>query len=93
MSNFRITLVGYDIVDYISKKTQKRVQGVTVYGLRDRVPDNSHVGVKCFEAFLRNVNPLDLVEGAEYDVLMEITEFNDKLQASPVGLQLIEKHK
>lgn len=93
MSNFRITLVGYDIVDYVSKSSQRRVQGVTVYGVRDRIPDNAHVGGKCFEAFMRNVNPLELIEGAEYDVLMDISEFNGRLQASPVGLQLIEKHK
>lgn len=85
----KIKLLGYEIVDYTSKKTGRPVQGMNFYGEDLTTFKDTLDGHIVFNQFLSGdlCSDVDLELGAIYEVIFDTVLFAGRYQSKFVGLR------
>lgn len=83
----RIKLVGYRPLDYVSKKTNKRVQGVEIYGVRLDQDNDQIIGHAVCTHFISGLNLTVHDVNKEFNVVFDVYEFGGRMNARPSDLQ------
>lgn len=82
-----IQLLGYNNLDYVSKKTNKRVIGSEIHGIRLDAQNNNFVGKPVYRAFISNLTlSLDSIDRV-FKVDFDVFEVAGKSEPRPIGLQ------
>lgn len=85
----KIKLVGYEVVDYTSKRTGKPVAGMNFYGIDLSTKKDVLDGHCLFNQFLSEdyCSDIDLELDAIYEVLFDTVLFAGRYQSKFVGLR------
>ena len=82
----KIKLVGYRTLDYVSKKTQKRVQGVEIYGVRLDNENDNVIGHPVCTHFISGLTLTPHDVNKEYNVVFDVYEFGGRMTARPIDI-------
>lgn len=85
----KIKLVGYELVDYESKRTGKPVRGMNFYGIDLSTKKDSLDGNCLFDQFLSEdyCSDIDIDIGSVYEVVFDTVLFAGRYQSKFVGLR------
>ena len=83
----KIKLVGYRPLDYVSKKTNKRVQGVEIYGVRLDQESDQVIGHSVCTHFISGLTLTPADVNRDFNVVFDVYEFGGRMNARPSDLQ------
>lgn len=82
----KIKLVGYRPLDYVSKKTNKRVQGSEVYGIRLDEESQGIIGHSVCTHFINGLSLTVQDLNKQFNVVFDVYEFGGRMNARPSDL-------
>lgn len=82
-----IKLLGYRSLDYVSKKTNKRVEGVEIYGVRLDNENDNVIGHPVCTHFISGLKLIPEDVNKNFKVVFDVYEFGGRMTARPTDLE------